>query len=280
MDIIRTIGAMQEWAFRYRREGKRVGLVPTMGYLHSGHISLVDTVRQHADVVVVSIFVNPIQFGPSEDFDRYPRDEARDLALLDQAGVDAVFLPEVGDMYPPGFQTHVEVEKLPQHLCGLRRPGHFRGVATVVLKLFTSCMPHVAAFGAKDYQQLQVIRRMTRDLTLPIQIVEGTTVREADGLAMSSRNTFLTPDERQRATCVIRALREARKVVEAGETDAIAIRQKMASIIAEAGAKVDYIAVFNPDDLEELETISERAHAAIAAFMGKTRLIDNLRLKG
>lgn len=280
MLVIRTITAMQEWAFARRREGLQVGLVPTMGYLHDGHLSLVHTARQQSDVVVVSLFVNPIQFGPGEDFERYPRDEARDLELLQQANVDVVFIPEASEMYPPGFQTHVEVEKLPQHLCGLRRPGHFRGVATVVLKLFTSCMPHVAAFGAKDYQQLQVIKRMTRDLTLPIRILEGETVREPDGLAMSSRNTFLTADERQRATCLIRALREGRTLVQAGETDAITVRQKMAAIIAEAGAKVDYIAVVHPDDLDELETIGDRAHAAIAVYMGKTRLIDNLRLKG
>lgn len=280
MQVIRTIPAMQEWAFARRREGSVVGLVPTMGYLHEGHLSLVRTARQHSDVVVVSLFVNPIQFGPGEDFERYPRDEARDLELLSHSNVDVVFIPEASEMYPQGFQTHVEVEKLPQHLCGLRRPGHFRGVATVVLKLFTSCMPHVAAFGAKDYQQLQVIKRMTRDLTLPIQILEGETVREADGLALSSRNTFLTPDERQRATCLIRALQEGRNLVQSGETDAITVRQKMAAIIADAGAKVDYIAVVDPEDLEELETIGDRAHAAIAVFLGKTRLIDNLRLKG
>jgi len=280
MKVIRTVAAMQEWALHRRCEGRRVGLVPTMGFLHQGHLSLVETLKAHADLVVVSIFVNPIQFGPNEDFDRYPRDEARDLALLQEAGVDIVFMPSVAEMYPAGFQTHVEVEKLPQHLCGLRRPGHFRGVATVVLKLFHACVPQVAAFGAKDYQQVQVIRAMVRDLNLPILIIESDIVREEDGLALSSRNTFLTPEERQKATCLVRALQEGKAMVERGETSAVAIRHVMADILEDSGARVDYIAIIDPDDLEELELIRERAHAAIAAYMGRTRLIDNMRLKG
>lgn len=280
MHIIRTVAAMQEWALLRRCEGKRVGLVPTMGFLHEGHLSLVETLKSHADLIVVSIFVNPIQFGPNEDFDRYPRDEERDLALLEKAGADVVFLPSVPDMYPAGFQTHVEVERLPQHLCGLHRPGHFRGVATVVLKLFHACIPHVAAFGSKDYQQLQVIRRMVQDLSLPIAIIEGPTVRESDGLALSSRNSFLSPDERQRATCLVQALRQAKAMVQAGETSATVVRHAMADILEKAGARVDYIALVNPFDLEELELIGDSAHAAIAAYMGRTRLIDNMRLKG
>ncbi len=279
MEIIRSVAEMQRWSLSHRLGGRKVGLVPTMGYLHQGHLSLVQALRPACDVVVVSIFVNPIQFGPNEDFDRYPRDEARDLALLEGAGVDAAFIPTVSEMYPPGFQTHVEVEKLPQHLCGLKRPGHFRGVATVVLKLFTACIPQFAAFGAKDFQQLEVIRRMVRDLNMPIVIVEGATVREDDGLAMSSRNAMLSPDERQRATSLIRALTKARDMVQQGESDALALRQAMAQILSDAEAKVDYIAIFDPMDFSELEAVEGQAHAAIAAFIGKTRLIDNMRLK-
>jgi pantoate--beta-alanine ligase len=280
MDTVRTVEEMQQLADRWRREGQTIGLVPTMGCLHEGHLKLVDLARGQATRVVVSIFVNPIQFGPHEDFDRYPRDEKGDLEKLAARGVDAVFLPSVDEMYGPGHETYVDCTKLPDHLCGLRREGHFRGVTTVVLKLFMAVLPHAAVFGQKDYQQLLVISKMVRDLSIPVRVVPGETVREADGLAMSSRNAYLAPEERKRATCLHRALLLARRMADAGEVDASAIRRAMADVVGQAGGKVDYVAVVDPETLEELDRVGERAHAAIAAFVSKVRLIDNLRLKG
>lgn len=280
MELIRSTSAMQAWALGARRHGKSLALVPTMGYLHEGHLSLVAKARQHADLVVVSIFVNPIQFGPTEDLDRYPRDEAGDLSKLATAGVDVVFLPLASDMYPVGFQTHVDVERLPMHLCGLRRHGHFRGVSTVVAKFFLICQPDVAVFGSKDYQQLKVIEQMVRDLAFPVKIVAGETVREPDGLAMSSRNAYLTPQQRTEALCLSQALHLARDMVVSGETNCAVIKTQMQDMISRTQGKIDYISIMDPDSLDEISIIDSSAHAALAVYFGSTRLIDNLRLKG
>ncbi len=280
MKVIRTVSEMQALSRSWARQGTVIGLVPTMGFLHEGHLSLVDTARERCGAVVVSIFVNPMQFGPKEDFNAYPRNEKQDLELLEARGTDVVFIPQLDEMYPKGFETRVELTRLPNHLCGLRREGHFRGVTTVVLKLFAAVLPNIAVFGEKDYQQLLVIQRMVRDLNLPIEVVAAPTVREPDGLAMSSRNSYLSPEERTMASCVFQALQRARQMANGGVVDTIMLRRAMTEIIEQAGAQVDYVAVVDPDTLEELLLVKERAHAAVAAFVGRTRLIDNIRLKG
>lgn len=280
MDIIRTIAEMQATSRNWLREGQTIALVPTMGFLHEGHLSLVDHARRNGTRVVTSIFVNPMQFGPTEDLERYPRDEQGDLKRLEERGNHAVFLPGPTEMYPNGFETYVETEHLPQHLCGLRRKGHFRGVTTIVSKLFNAVLPDVAVFGEKDYQQLLVIRRMTVDMNFPVRILSAPTLREPDGLAMSSRNTFLSPEERIAGSSVYKALQLAREAVAKGENDAIRIRELMMQTIEQTGGRVDYVAVVHPDSLDELELVQNRAHAAVAAFFGNTRLIDNLRLLG
>jgi len=251
-----------------------------MGYLHEGHLSLVDLALEQSQRVVASIFVNPLQFGPNEDFERYPRDEGKDLAALHDRGVHAVFMPGTKELYPDGFETAVELTRLPKHLCGLRREGHFNGVTTVVAKLFNAVLPDVAVFGEKDYQQLMVIRKMVRDLNLPIEVLAGPTVREEDGLAMSSRNAFLEPAERKAASCLYQALTRARQLVISGVVDTIILRRAMTEIIEQTGANVDYVAVIDSEKLDELQIIGEQAHAAVAVFLGRTRLIDNIRLKG
>ncbi len=257
----------------------RVGLVPTMGYLHEGHLSLVRRAREESDQVVVSIFVNPTQFGPREDLSKYPRDLDRDLSLLEPLGVDLVWIPTAEIMYPPGFQTWVEVEGITQPLEGSMRPGHFRGVTTVVAKLFNAVQPHKAYFGQKDAQQAAVIRRMTRDLNFPLEIVVCPIVREPDGLAMSSRNVYLDPEQRQAATVLSRSLKAAREAYEDGERDAEKIRGKMKEVLAsEPLAQVQYVSCADYDTLEELETVTGKALLSMAVFMGKTRLIDNIVL--
>jgi pantoate--beta-alanine ligase len=280
MRVVRTIREMQELSATWKRSGGTVGLVPTMGALHEGHLCLVDVAKSRARHVVVSLFVNPIQFGANEDFDRYPREEASDVEKLGKREVAAVFCPSVEEMYPSQFETRVVLNRLPKHMCGLRREGHFDGVATVVLKLFSAVLPDTAVFGEKDYQQLLVIRKMARDLNLPVEIVAGPTVREPDGLAMSSRNAYLSPDDRKTARCLYQALLRARQLVTSGVSDTLLLRRSMTDIIEQSGGKVDYVAIIHPDTLEELDVIGERAHAAIAANVGKTRLIDNMRLKG
>lgn len=252
-----------------------VGAVPTMGYLHEGHLALVRRARAENDHVVVSIFVNPTQFGPNEDYARYPRDPERDLALLRAEGVDAVFMPSVEEMYPEGFATYVNVERLTERLEGAHRPGHFRGVTTVVTKLFHILQPHRAYFGQKDAQQLIVIRRMTRDLAFPVDIVDVPTVREPDGLAMSSRNVYLSPDERRAATVLFRALERARQLWDAGVRDGDRLREAMREVIdSEPLARADYVSVADPETLEELGAIEGRALASLAVRLGSTRLID------
>lgn len=254
-----------------------LGLVPTMGYLHEGHLSLARRAREECRSVAVSIFVNPTQFGPGEDLSTYPRDLERDLHLLEAAQVDLVWTPTPEIMYPRGFQTWVEVTDVGRPLEGAQRPGHFRGVATVVSKLFHAVQPARAYFGQKDAQQVAVIRRMTRDLDFPVEIVVGPTVREADGLAMSSRNTYLDPDERRAATVLYRALVAAQEAHAAGARDAARLRQIMLDVLAsEPRARAQYVSVANVDNLRELDGAADRALLSMAVFVGKTRLIDNI----
>lgn len=273
MEIVTTLSELR--ASRAKLAGP-VGFVPTMGYLHAGHISLVQRARQECASVVVSIFVNPTQFGPNEDLAKYPRDLPRDLAMLKEAGVDLVWTPTVEVMYPPGFQTWVTVEALTAPLEGAQRPGHFRGVTTVVAKLFNAVQPQYAYFGQKDAQQAAVIRRMTRDLDFPIEIVVCPTVREPDGLAMSSRNTYLNPEERKAATVLFRALSAAKTAYEQGERRAEVLRQIMRQVIeAEPLARLQYVSCADYDSLEELETVSGKTLLSMAVYIGNTRLIDN-----
>jgi pantoate--beta-alanine ligase len=256
-----------------------LGFVPTMGYLHEGHLSLVRAAREANDHVAASIFVNPTQFGPNEDLARYPRDEERDLGLLRDAGVGLVFMPEAAEMYPEGAATTVDPGPVAEVLEGKFRPGHFRGVATVVLKLFEVVRPTRAYFGRKDAQQLVVIRRMVRDLNLCVEIVPMPTVREPDGLAMSSRNVYLSPSERQQALCLHRSLTLAQEMWTRGVRDADAYRSRMREVIeAEPAASIDYVSVANPETLAELERIQGPALVSLAVRIGKTRLIDNVTL--
>jgi len=255
------------------------GLVPTMGYLHAGHLSLVERARAENEWVAVSIFVNPTQFGPNEDYASYPRDLERDLALLHEAGVDLVWTPTPEEQYPPGYQTYVEVEGVTRRLEGAARPGHFRGVATIVAKLFNVLQPDRAYFGQKDAQQVVVIRRMTRDLDFPVEIVVCSTLREPDGLAMSSRNVYLTPEQRAAAPVLYGALSAAAAAWAAGERDGEALRVVMQSILdAEPSARTEYISAADPDTLEELNGPAERALISLAVRIGRARLIDNILL--
>ncbi len=273
---MQTVTSLEELRAARARLPGPVGFVPTMGYLHAGHISLVERARRECTSVVVSIFVNPTQFGPNEDLDKYPRDLPRDLALLEAAGADLVWTPTPEVMYPPGFQTWVTVEGLTAPLEGAQRPGHFRGVTTVVAKLFNAVGPQKAYFGQKDAQQAAVIRRMARDLDFPIEIVVCPTVREPDGLAMSSRNTYLNPEERKAATVLFRALSAAKAAYEAGERDAEVLRRIMADMInAEPLARLQYVSCADYDTLEELGTVTGKSLLSMAVFVGKTRLIDN-----
>ncbi len=258
----------------------RVGFVPTMGYLHEGHLSLVRRARAENDVVIVSIFVNPTQFGPNEDLDAYPRDLARDLALLSQEGVDIVFTPQAEALYPPGYQTWVALDHLPTKLEGAQRPGHFRGVTTIVTKLFNLTQPHRAYFGQKDAQQALIIRRLVRDLNFDLEVIICPTVREPHGLAMSSRNEYLTAEERERAAVLYRALRRAQAAYDAGERHAEVLRQRMKeTLAAEPLARVEYVSVADLNTLEEIpDIITGPALASLAVRIGKARLIDNVWL--
>lgn len=275
MKIIRTVSEMQLTADELRKD-KRIAFVPTMGYLHEGHLALVREAHRLADVVVVSIFVNPIQFGPSEDLSRYPRDFERDSQLLEQENTDIIFYPDDGEMYAPNFSTYVEVKKLEDHLCGKSRIGHFTGVATVVTKLFNIVKPHFAVFGQKDYQQLMVIERMVTDLNQDVTIIPYPTVREPDGLAMSSRNAYLSETERTKALFISASLRAAEDMFRNGERDTRKIIQAVDAILhKEEGIEVEYIEICNSSTLEEILVIKEKAVLAIACRIGKTRLIDN-----
>jgi pantoate--beta-alanine ligase len=275
MRTIEQVSAMQAWS---RQVGgrDRIALVPTMGALHAGHLSLIEIARRHADKVVASVFVNPTQFDRADDFARYPRHLDRDGALLASAGVDVLFAPDASEMYPAGAQTMVSVERLAEPLCGAHRPGHFRGVVTVVLKLFLVVQPHVAVFGEKDYQQLALIRRMVRDLHLEIDVVGAPIVREDDGLAMSSRNRHLDPEERAAALCLARALAAAEERVAAGERDTAALLAAANTELArERRARIEYVAAVHPDTLEPVPDVAAGALFALAVWIGSTRLIDN-----
>ena len=264
---------------RWRADGLSIGFVPTMGALHEGHLALVRRARERADRTVVSIFVNPTQFGPGEDYAGYPRSEDRDARLLEEAGCDLLFLPDVETVYPPGHSTFVDVEGVSGGLEGDQRPGHFRGVATVVLQLFHLVRPDVAVFGEKDAQQLALVRKMVRDLHVPVEIVGHPTVREEDGLAMSSRNAYLETDERRAASVLSRALERARRAVEAGERDAAALVAAMRDeIAAEPLADLDYAAVVDAETFAPVERIEQRVTLPVAARVGRARLIDNISL--
>jgi len=276
MDILRTPAELSEWSDRARRQGRRVGLVPTMGFLHRGHISLMEAARGRADTTAVSIFVNPTQFGPNEDLARYPRDLDGDLRKCREAGMDAVFTPDAGAMYPSGHRTYVEVTRLQDGLCGARRPGHFRGVATVVTQLFVLARPHVAVFGEKDFQQLQILRRLALDLHLGVEVVGMPIVREEDGLAMSSRNAYLSPSERARALALSRGLEAARARWAAGERGGDALREAVRAELRAAEVREDYVELVDPGTLEPLPRAEQAdARLLVAAFVGNTRLIDN-----
>ena len=259
-----------------RRDGRRIAVVPTMGALHEGHLTLLRAARARADIVLLTIFVNPTQFGPNEDLGRYPRDEAGDLAKARTCGIDLAFCPEAAAMYPAGAQTFVEVRELQRPLCGASRPGHFAGVAAIVTKLFHLCNPHLAVFGEKDYQQLAIIRRMVRDLDMGIEILGVPIVREADGLALSSRNAYLSAEQRKAALSLSKGLAAAEAAVKAGERDAGKIVAASRALIeAEPQARIDYIELRDADELSPVTTLSRPAVLAMAVFVGTTRLIDN-----
>ncbi|MGH7888209.1 MAG: pantoate--beta-alanine ligase [Candidatus Binatia bacterium] len=280
MIVIEDISEMRAWSDAERRQGRRVAFVATMGFLHEGHLSLMRLARLRGDLVVASIFVNPAQFGPGEDFATYPQDFERDRRLLDAANVDVLFHPAVEEIYPAGAQTFVEVEKLSLPLCGAVRPGHFRGVATVVVKLFNIVRPHLAIFGEKDYQQMQVIRRLVRDLGMDVEIIGHPIVREADGLAMSSRNAYLSAAERQAALCLSRALCKAERLVHRGETSAAAIiHLVMKELQGEPLANVEYVKLCDTETLDEVDKVRDPALLSLAVRIGKARLIDNRVLK-
>lgn len=282
MKLIQDIDEMTMASMDMKSKGMTIALVPTMGYLHEGHLSLVRFAVDTADSVVVSIFVNPSQFGPNEDFARYPRDMERDKALLEAEGVDILFCPDPDDMYPDGFKTWVEVEGLSNIMCGASRPGHFRGVATVVCKLFNIIRPDRAVFGEKDFQQLAIIRRMVKDLNMPVEVAGCPIVRERDGLAMSSRNIYLDPEERRIAVCLFEALKLAEDLVKKGECLAERIMDEVKKhILSRPKTKIDYIFLGDPETLGPVDTIKDRpVLLALAVWVGGTRLIDNTILNG
>jgi len=277
MQRIQTVKAMTAWSRKLQREGVRIGFVPTMGALHDGHRSLVRAARLACDAVAVSIFVNPLQFGPLEDFDRYPRTFAKDLRLCGQEGADAVFVPRARDLYPPEFETAVSVQRLTRRFEGLSRPGHFGGVTTVVAKLLNIVRPAQAFFGQKDYQQAVVVERLVADLNLETEIVVCPTVRESDGVALSSRNRFLSPEERRAATVLFRALSAGRALIRAGERSVKKVEAAMTKLIwAEPLARLDYLSVAHPATFDEVRVVRGRVVLLLAVWIGETRLIDNM----
>jgi len=276
MRIIENVAEMQRVADTWRAGGERIAFVPTMGFLHEGHLDLMRTARKLGTKAVTSIFVNPTQFAPTEDFESYPRDLQRDLDLSTAVGTDVAFVPRMDEMYPEGFQTYVNVTQVTENLCGMSRPIFFRGVATVVSKLFHAVKPHIAVFGQKDFQQLVTIRRMVKDMNLDIEIVGHPTVREKDGLAMSSRNAYLKPEERPAALRLNRSLKEAQQLVDSGERNAAVILKAVNDCLTTGGgAAVDYARLCNPDTIEDVEVVSGPTLLALAVWVGKTRLIDN-----
>ena len=279
MEIVRTVSEMRTRSRELGRDGAVVGCVPTMGFLHEGHLTLVRTARELADTVVVSIFVNPTQFGPTEDLDKYPRDLERDTALLEAEGVDVVFVPEPSDVYPAGYATVVHVQRLGEKLCGAFRPGHFDGVCTVVAKLFEIVRPNLAVFGQKDGQQAAIIERMVEDLGLGVQIIRGPTVREADGLAMSSRNSYLSEEERAEAPVLRQALLHAAALFDGGETDAATVLGEVRAMIeSKPHAEVQYVSAVDWKSLDDVTELRPGSMLALAVYFGGTRLIDNLVL--
>ncbi len=276
--VARTPVEVRAWTEKMRAAGKRTALVPTMGALHAGHMTLVDAAREHADAVVVSIFVNPLQFGPKEDFSAYPRPFEHDCALCAAKGVDLIYAPTPATMYPPGFQSHVEVEQLTQGLCGAARPTHFRGVTTVVLKLLNIVLADVAVFGEKDYQQLQTLKRMALDLDHPTAILGAPIAREPDGVAMSSRNVYLSAAERQAAPAIVQSLRAAQARVHAGERDASRLVAQISAAQTAAGGRIDYVQIVDPQTLQPIETLEKTARVIVATWFGRARLLDNMDL--
>jgi pantothenate synthetase (EC 6.3.2.1) len=277
MKIIATVEEMGRAVREERRRGRSISLVPTMGFLHEGHLSLVRLSRAAADITVVSLFVNPTQFGPKEDLNTYPRDFERDAAMLRAEGADYLFAPAAEDMYASEHRTFVEVRDLQDKLCGRSRPGHFRGVCTIVLKLFNLVQPDCSVFGQKDAQQALILKRMIADLNVPVRMIVGPIVREADGLALSSRNTYLNPEERRAARILSLSLAEARTLIEAGERDAGRVLFRMRTLIeAEPTARIDYVEAVGPENLEPVSVLKNGTLIALAVWIGRTRLIDNL----
>jgi pantoate--beta-alanine ligase len=280
MEIIDTVERMQKESEKIRLVGRSIAFVPTMGFLHDGHLRLMTEGRRFADVLVISIFVNPTQFGPAEDYQEYPRDMEGDISKAREAGADVIFAPSVEEIYPVGFQTKVVVERVTQHLCGLSRTGHFEGVATVVAKLFNITKPHFAIFGQKDYQQLIVIRRMVKDLNMDIEVIGVPIVREPDGLAMSSRNKYLNPEERESAQCLKKSIDMARALTKEGERNANRIKSAIQGLILSYPfTNIEYISICNSLTLEDMDTVEGECLLALAVKVGKTRLIDNCLIK-
>jgi len=280
MEVLKTIDTMQAYALDQKRQGHLIAVVPTMGYLHEGHMSLIDTARRHAEIVVVTIFVNPTQFGPNEDYNTYPRDWEHDVRLCRQHKVDAIFAPDPAAMYAPDASTWVTEEKLSRGLCAKTRPIHFRGVATVVAKLFNAVLPDVAVFGQKDAQQAMVLKRMVRDLNFPIQMIIAPIVREEDGLARSSRNKYLSAEERRAAPAIYRALSAAEAKLKADpRSDLTAVKNEISSALTAAGGRIDYVEALDSDNLEAPTETTRELLLAVAVYFGKTRLIDNVLVK-
>lgn len=282
MEQISVISQIQARVQKARQEGKVISLVPTMGYFHEGHLSLMRYARKHSDLVLVSLFVNPTQFGPGEDFEAYPRDLERDKKLAQEQGVDILFTPSKDEMYLPNHLTYVRVDKLDKFLCGRSRPTHFQGVCTVVLKLFNICQPDFAVFGQKDWQQLIIIKKMVEDLNVGVKVVGHPIVREPDGLAMSSRNVYLSKEERKQAAKIYQGLLLAKKLVEQGEVETSRIKERVQNFYQEQIplGKLDYLEIVHPFELTSLERIEDKALMAVAMQVGKARLIDNLLLRG
>ncbi|MGC8819918.1 MAG: pantoate--beta-alanine ligase [Fervidobacterium sp.] len=278
MRLVQSINEMKKLSKEALEKGKTIGFVPTMGYLHEGHLSLVRKAREENEIVVVSIFVNPTQFGPNEDFNRYPRDLERDLRLLEPIGVDYVFHPSTEEMYPKNYSVYVDEVELSKYLCGAKRPGHFRGVCTVVTKLFNIVKPTRAYFGQKDAQQFRILRRMVENLNLDVEMIEMPIVRESDGLAMSSRNVYLSEEERKEATRLYKSLLRAKELIDHGEMDVKTIKEEMLHVLNHPLLKIDYVEIVDEETLLPLEKIDRRVIIALAVFVGKARLIDNMIL--
>ncbi|MCX7918432.1 MAG: pantoate--beta-alanine ligase [bacterium] len=277
MQIIKNIGEMQTWSNNVRKENRTIGFVPTMGYFHEGHLNLMREARKQCDRVVVSIYVNPTQFGPQEDFTQYPRDLNHDISLAEPIGIDCLFIPSDEQIYPEGYQTYVTVEQLSKRLCGKSRPGHFRGVATIVTKLLNIVQPDTLYLGQKDAQQAILLSKMVQDLNIPVKVVILPTTRECDGLAMSSRNKYLSDNERRQAVVLYQSLQLAQSIIKQGEKNAARIIQAMQQLISsQPDARIDYVSIVDPKTLDDVNVITEPVLIAIAVYIGKTRLIDNI----